>query len=296
MISICIPVYNYNVVSLVHELSNQLEVLSVGGEILVFDDCSEEAYRLQNSSLKDIASVEYKELGQNVGRIGIRSLLAGAARYPWLLYIDSDSGVVNKSFLLNYYKTIDERSNVITGGRLYTPKHPALCTKRLHWKYGTEREAKRGSRIALHTNNFLVKKEVFQELHFPTYLKGYGHEDTWMQMEFEKKGIGITHIHNPVIHVGLEEAKTFLEKSDHASKNLLLLASYENKALLRKYSPLYNAFHLLSRSRSTKVFFFLFRLVKNRVLHNLNSCTPSLFYLDIWKLYRMVSLSNQYPV
>lgn len=293
MISICIPVYNCSVVLLVQELSNQLRQLNVSGEIIVFDDASEPAYQLQNRILTEISYVSYTVLARNRGRTGIRTLLAEAAGFPWLLFIDGDSKIINDRFLYNYHNTIKENGNVITGGRMYSGQPPAACKKRLHWLYGTQREARKGRTKALHTNNFLIKKELFLAIGSPVYLKGYGHEDTWIQMQLVRKGIYIKHINNPVLHEGLEDAGTFLRKADQASQNLLLLARNDDEALLRKHSALYNTWHMLSQYRLINIFSFLFRIVRKAVLFNLRSCQPSLFHLDIWKLQRLTELSKQ---
>ena len=51
MISILIPVFNFETVSLVNELSQQLQELDIPGEILAFDDFSTPSCRSINKSL-----------------------------------------------------------------------------------------------------------------------------------------------------------------------------------------------------------------------------------------------------
>ena len=161
MISILIPVFNADVHALVQELSHQLKSLNVEGEILVYDDFSEIFFKDHNRHITSLKNVFYKELEKNYGRIGIRELLAKNARYGWLLFVDSDSTIINKNYLQNYLEAIGEEHDVYTGGRVYQKEMPAACNKRLHWKYGTERESVKGSSDGLHTNNFCLRKEIF---------------------------------------------------------------------------------------------------------------------------------------
>ena len=46
MLSICIPVYNFDVTELVKALNSQAEELHVSYEILVIDDASQNLYKL----------------------------------------------------------------------------------------------------------------------------------------------------------------------------------------------------------------------------------------------------------
>src|SRR5687768_13085086 len=112
MISVCIPVYNYNVVELVQDLSRQLDVLQAGGEILVFEDGSNPACQLPNNVLTAIPHVYYRVGPQNTGRIGVRNLLAEASNFPWLLFIDGDSKMINEGFLHNYCSAVKENGDV----------------------------------------------------------------------------------------------------------------------------------------------------------------------------------------
>lgn len=51
MISICIPVYNFNVNDLVKQLSFQLELLDVISEIILIDDCSDSSFKKVNERI-----------------------------------------------------------------------------------------------------------------------------------------------------------------------------------------------------------------------------------------------------
>src|SRR5678815_350892 len=135
MISILIPVFNFETVSLVNELSRQLDELGVDGEILVFDDFSAPSFRKINNPLIDLNHVVYKELDKNYGRTSIRQLLASNAHYEWLLFLDCDSRILNSEFLKRYISAFKQNFDVYVGGRAYQ-RGPVDCNKKLHWKYG----------------------------------------------------------------------------------------------------------------------------------------------------------------
>lgn len=293
MISILIPVYNVFVYSLVKELNNQLSLINEESEIIVFDDFSHESFKTRNQSVASLEKVWYKELEKNFGRTRIRILLAESARYEWLLFIDSDSSIIDKNFLSNYIQTFNYQEDVYVGGRVYAAMQPAACNKRLHWKYGSERESVRGSTAVLHTNNFCIRKDVFNQLEFPANLTGYGHEDTWMELELEKKQKTIEFIDNPVLHEGLEDTPVFLEKTKYALKNLLALATIFDEKRVRNKVRLFN---LYCWQRQLGLPKFLNSLLQERIHKietNLMSCNPSIFNFDLYRLYYLTELAKQ---
>ncbi|MDC3337029.1 glycosyltransferase, partial [Flavobacteriales bacterium] len=101
MISICIPIYNFNVVPLVKELLRQIEGLQC--ELLLIDDAST-AFVVENSELHNVTKLIV--LDQNVGRAQIRNLFLKYAKHDYLLFLDCDSLVENKDFIENYLNII----------------------------------------------------------------------------------------------------------------------------------------------------------------------------------------------
>jgi glycosyltransferase involved in cell wall biosynthesis len=292
MISILIPVYNTEVVTLINELSQQLNRINIEGEIIVFDDGSSPDFRELNKSIYNLKNVSYRELNINYGRTGIRQLLAAASKYAWLLFLDSDSRIVHSDFLQRYIAVFRNEFDVVTGGRVY-PAKPGKCNKRLHWKYGVKRESVRGNKTAFHTNNFCIKKEAFQQLNFPDFLKTYGHEDTWMGIELERTERKICRIDNAVEHLKIEETKIFLEKTETALQNLLWLDGFVDRKVLCKHVSL---FRVYSYAKKWKVGFavtLFFRSFRKKIFLNLNSCNPSLLFFDLYRLYTLIQLSKK---
>lgn len=287
MISILIPVFNVRVYKLVQELSKQLVDFSIEGEILVYDDFSEAGFKSPNSAVKFIKHVTYKELDKNYGRVEIRKLLASDANHEWLLFIDSDSVIVSSSYLKNYVDVLNKQYDVYAGGTVYQSTVPEDCTKRLHWKYGSQRESVKGNRPALHTNNLLIRRSVFLDLEFPSLLKGYGHEDTWLQIKLETLNKKIFFLNNPVLHSGLESADVFLIKTKNALDNLLVLVEVEGVNVVKNRVRLIKLYLLLKKLSLIR---FVQRILYKRIEKiemNLRSCNPSILQFDLYRLYHL---------
>jgi glycosyltransferase involved in cell wall biosynthesis len=291
MISVLIPVYNTDVFPLISELSRQLNNLHIRGEIIVFDDSSSSAYRHLNKPIINLPQVVYKELHQNHGRTAIRQLLGEAASYEWLLFLDNDSGILRPDFLEKYIVALTKGYDAYVGGTSY-PAKVAECDKKLHWKYGINREAVKGNKTAFHTNNFCIRKEVFVQLNFPNFLKQYGHEDTWMGMELERIGRKICRINNPVEHLNIENTSIFLDKTQQALQNLLLLESVTEKKRLLEQVPMFRLYHQIKQFHLAFAVTFIYSSAKKKILRNLHSCNPSLLAFDFYRLYHIIRLSN----
>ncbi len=247
MISVLVPVYQYNVVDLVESLSHQLEANGVVYEILVYDDCSLPDCKACNDPLKHLKNVIYVELNQNIGRSKIRNLLAEKANYENLLFLDCDIALPDNNFI-DRYLNFSAKSYVTVGGICYRSEKPADSAKVLRWKYGHRREAltaaERNKRPygAFKTANFFVTKTVFSRVKFSEEITGYGHEDTLFGYQLEQAAIPILHIDNPVYHDGLEDANVFISKSEQAVKNLYFLFMSGALANTWKQNPLLRFF------------------------------------------------------
>jgi len=139
MLSILIPIYNIDCTKLVNELHKQCIKSNVIFEILCFDDCSKPEFREKNQVLSFLFGVSYVELRENQGRAKIRNLLAGNASNKFLLFIDADSKIPNKSYIRKYLAELMP-GEVIYGGRSYQKNKPG-AKKVLHWFYGSNRES-----------------------------------------------------------------------------------------------------------------------------------------------------------
>jgi GT2 family glycosyltransferase len=294
MLSICIPIYNYDVSRLVRELYRQAENSGHPFEILLMDDASKEVFRRENQAI-DLKSVRYIQLNENIGRSKIRNLLAKEAQFPCLLFMDCDSAVASPLYIESY-TCFFESQTVCCGGRMYENKEPADSTW-LRWKYGVERECasaterKKNPNAGFQTNNFLIHKCLFEKVKFNEDLAGYGHEDTLFGLELMGHGVTIQHIDNQLIHIGLESASDFIEKTVNGMKNL-----YKIELLLREKYPEY-----INHSRLTKSKLFLqkyhlsglvsklFNLMQHPMKNHLLKKKPSLLIFDLYRLGLLIS-------
>ena len=99
MISILIPTYNAVCLSLIEKMYKQAIALRIPFEILLADDASCENIRQQNRKMTEWQGCRYLQQEENQGPARIRNYLASEARYPYLLFLDSDVMPVSDSFL-----------------------------------------------------------------------------------------------------------------------------------------------------------------------------------------------------
>lgn len=292
MLSVLIPVYNFNVVPFVTDLANQCSSCKIDFEIICIDDASTLEFKTKNSELANQIGVAYEELPSNVGRSKIRNLLAEKAQYENLLFLDCDSRTNDTSFIERYLAEIDGES-LIYGGRNYEENNPKNPSEHFRWWYGINREtiatSIRKNNVYSHfmTNNFCLPKAIFQQIKLDETLKGYGHEDTLFGIELKRKQVPIIHIDNPLCHIGLEDFETYINKTEEGISNLNQLLNQnkvdESIKLLRAYSKIKN-FGLES------VVYSYYQKNKSKILKRLQKKKASLRWFDFYKLGYLVSL------
>ncbi|HEX4886557.1 MAG TPA: glycosyltransferase family 2 protein [Luteibaculaceae bacterium] len=244
MLSICIPIYNCDVRNLIRTLEQQVRSESLACQFVLVDDGSSEEYRRLNRSALD--SHKYVELPANGGRAAARNRCVELATTEYLLFLDADVVITSPRFLCRYVRLITaHQPDVICGGRVY-PLQPPARIHLLRWSYGSAREAKDPTSRqqwpydSFMTNNFVVRKSVFETIHFDETLRHYGHEDTLFGIELKRENRTIMHIDNPVFKLDQETNADFLEKTTQALQNLIRL---ERRPGLR--SDLIQSVHLL---------------------------------------------------
>jgi glycosyltransferase involved in cell wall biosynthesis len=289
MISFCIPLYNFDASNLVTELDRQATLLGLPFEIILIDDFSSKC-KDENAQLSKIRSVKYKALDQNLGRARIRNLFLEYAAFDYLLFLDCDSVIISYEFVHNYHAEILEDSQVVCGGRIY-PESPVSRDKKLHWKYGVNKESMPADQRNSHpnksfmTNNFLIKKEILDHIKFDERITSYGHEDTLFGYYLMKNHIQIKHVENPVLHGSLEDNSAFIAKTESGIINLSRMLKHmenepgfiESVKILKFYERI-NSKGLLIILRP--VFYMICPLIKLL----LASGTVSLTLFDIYKL------------
>jgi cellulose synthase/poly-beta-1,6-N-acetylglucosamine synthase-like glycosyltransferase len=230
MLSICIPVYNFDVTSLVNRLSVQIKDLDVKCCIILIDDCSSDEYKQINAGV--CSQHTYIQLDNNIGRSKIRNLFLNYSESKYLLFLDCDSFIPDDGFLSTYIHYLKTKNcDVICGGRVYGTEKPELA-KMLRWKYGVCKESqpfevrRLTPNKSFMTNNFLIKREVLQAIRFDENIHDYGHEDTLFGYMLKKNNIEIKHIDNPVLNGDIEENAIYLLKTEKAIANLIYILDY----------------------------------------------------------------------
>lgn len=297
MLSICIPVYNYDIGRLAKDLHRQAVKTGYPFEILAMDDASDEAFRDKNRII-DLSNMRYIQLNGNVGRAKIRNRLAEEAKYPCLLFMDCDSAVPSPSYIENYIPFFEQQT-VCYGGTQYINVEPEDSSY-LQWKYGMERESipaserRKNPGAWFHSNNFLIHKDLFEKVKFDESITGYGHEDTLFGLDLLCQNIIIRHIDNPLIHLGLGTASDFLEKTENGIINL-----YRIEMLLRQKHPQFIAHSRLMQSKLALQKFHLtgfaamvFNKLRHPVKRYLLGKKPSLKIFDLYRLGMLCSISE----
>jgi len=289
MLSILVPIYNYDVQSLARQLLSLCDRGNISCEILFVDDCSTNiSIQEKNKNLLNSIKINYIEMKENMGRSKIRNFLANKAKGDILLFLDCDSGIIRKDFIEKYLHFAD-KYDVLLGGTTYCDKRKIDFPHLLHWKFGKEREE---NQKHFTTNNFLIKKEVFNSIKFDEQIKGYGHEDTLWGMELSENNFSIHFIDNPVEHLGLKTTEKFISDVLSASRNLALLYQQPKYKHYLRNITLIKAYKKLRLLHLQKIYCNVFELISKYIDKNLHSNRPKLRYLDMIKLYTFIKQIN----
>lgn len=291
MISILIPVKDYDCHLLVEELHKQGEELGVPYEILVGEDGTSSDNLRLNIAAEILPNCRRIIREKNIGRSNIRNLLAIEAKHPYLIFIDCDAMVEKKDFVKCYLETVTEW-DVVCGGLYHADE---LADKRCTLRYKYEKNADKHRDAATRniapydkfsTFNFAISKELFMSIFFDSNIVGYGYEDTLFGKELERRKASIKHIDNRLLHNGLEDNATYLAKVEQSIETL---AGISDKI---GTTPLLNAVQKLKRWHMTKPFMAYWRCNRERLRKNLLGNTPSLKKLNIYKLGYYISISQ----
>lgn len=291
LLSILIPVYNFDVRQLVIDLHAQCLTLSKF-EILCLDDASSLVFHELNQSLNSITNVTYTQLSQNIGRSAIRNKMMEMAQYPNLLFMDCDSAVPTSDYISKYIPYFGTHQ-VVYGGRKYAPELTDT-TFALRWKYGTARECLPAEErntmpyTAFMTNNFLISKSGFDQIRFDETLKGYGYEDSKFALDLKKIAYPIVHIDNPLVHIGLETAQEFLAKTKQGLDNLSRLIIMD---ILPPEMRIYTTYLKLKKFGMKTLFKFGLIPFEKIIVQQLKSTNPSLFLFDLYRLHQLSKLA-----
>lgn len=288
MLSILIPVYNYDIRSLLMQLAHQCGQSHLNYEIICLDDASDAQFQTYYQDIKKILKIQWLSTSKNIGRSAARNSLARQANFENVLFLDCDVLLPDESFINRYLEYIKQHKNaqVIYGSCIYPLEKPSDHNLILHWNYGTTKEnpgLKERMKYpyeTFHTVNFMVKRKILLANPFDESISKYGFEDSLWAKSIQQKNIKIDHIENPVLHTGIHPAKQFLRKTAQAVHNLVYL-EFNKKTLETKLIK------FIKKIKSLGLEKFAFRMYKKnekKIVQNLLSENPSMLLLSIYKL------------
>lgn len=289
MLSICIPVYNVDITHLVNSIIKQADTIELNIELIIIDDGSSEKFKEMNAIIKQYPCVKYIEQKSNSGSATMRNQLAKQSSFKNILFIDSDSEIPI-DYLAKYQKHLTPNLTVVCGGRVHDTKYLNRNTI-LRFKVGRYREDYDASKRniipnqSFMSNNFLIKKEVFNRFKFDETIKLSGHEDTLFGIELEKNGILIEHIDNQIIHTGLEENQYFITKTEQRLVTLQKIEKqYIDEELIYNRIKILKFYKRLKKLKLLPVVNMAYHLLKKPVTKQLLGNEPNLYLYDFYKL------------
>ena len=294
LLSICIPVYNTDIRPLATELHRQSQSFSSEVELLFIDDASDFTFKEKNRSVGTFC--DYQELPQNIGRSKIRNAFLPFVKGKYILFLDGDSVVFRDDFIEKYLVFLKEnKPNLIVGGREEVSERPAR-NYLLRWRYSQSRESKsleerqKDTKSGFKSNNFIVKKTIFEINPFDESLHHYGHEDTLFGYQLRKKGVQCLHIDNPILNSDLVENEAFLHKTKEAISNLVRIAIKLNDHQFIEEQKLLSWEKRISRNKIFLKTFQLFGKITQPLFTSL--LRKGYFQLWMFDLYRLTELER----
>lgn len=292
MLSVLIPVFNWDISELVKEIHSQCVDQNREFEIIAVDDFSTN-FDIQkiNSSLK-LPYFQLVELKENVGNAEARNILARTAKNNWLLFLDADMMPANSNFIETYLKEIKKDDfDIMSGGILYQTE--VSSEYKLKWLHGTQTEEQikeKDPYLEIRGNNFLIRKEIFLQNPFGGLPENYGYVDTHFGLKLKQAKALVKIIKNPCIHLGLETNQRFVEKYKTALRNAFWMMN--NQPEMAENLRIIKTFKKLKNLGLVGITAYFFRMNSNWMEKKLHSKNPSLFLFQLFKLGYISNLAS----
>lgn len=299
MLSILIPVHNYDCTRLIadlaaqcHRLRDELGPTLFDYELLLFDDASDDvSVSLGNRRVAESVGGHYIRSEKNVGPAFARNSLAAAARFPYLLFIDSDAAVCSDDFIARYWA--DRSKADVVCGALVNPSGPIPRECELRYRYeqgaaGIRSLAWKNANPYAHFTvfNALIRRDVFERSRFDERCNHYGHEDTLLGLRLQAIGASVLHTSNALVHMGIDKNETFLTKTELALRMIQRIGS-----------PLTEQTHVARLANKVRAvglscaIVSVYRVSRKLLRRNLLGHHPSLLLFKFYKLGYYLRLS-----
>lgn len=294
MLSILIPIYNYNVYPLVFELHRQCTECGIAFEILAQDDASQSPLNKENEKVNTLPHCSFVSLKQNMAHRENRNSLAEQAKFDYLLFIDGDSIIVRPDYIQNYLRNLDG-FDVVYGGR----QHPEKCPSEkqsLRWKYGKFIEDKlainrrKTPYKSLLFNNTVITKKCFNKVKFDKDITLYGHDDTQFAYQLSLLQAKVNHIDNSVEHGDIDTNQAYLAKTESSLKSLLLL--YQSGKIASEFVSILKLYVLLKKTKLIVLATVFHKLFQKSIAKSLLSENPTLFLFNVYRIGYLCTLKS----
>lgn len=290
-LSILIPTYNDECLSMVRSLHSQCEAAGADYEIIVADDGSNDDQTRQiNAQVGRMEHCKYCRRDKNMGRSAIRNWLAEQAKGMWLLFIDA-STTIPEGFVSRYLAHIGA-ADVVVGGVAVRDggNKTSLRWRYEHAKMKKNKASERNKHPykSFRTTNFMVKKSVMLSHSLPMNVAGYGYEDVLWGKALAQDGVTVRHIDNPVYYDELESNTRYLQKLEESMRTLLI-----HNAELQGYSPLLSMATRLKKLGLMPAISGLYTLLGPALRTLLLNHQPPINVLQLYKLLYYCHLSKQ---
>lgn len=226
MISILIPVYNYDCTGLINELRASCILAKIDYEIIIGNDCSTDKTVVESlDRIGELPNCRVLNEPKNIGRAFILNKMSQLAAYPFLIIIDSDARVPHDDFIEKYIQ-VAVNHDVVCGG-IEVREEDLGTSNQLRYRYEHAATKSRALEYRKHhpyekfsTFNLLIRRSIFDAIRFDSRCYQYGYEDTILGIDLMRQGVEVVHIDNPLIHTGIDSNESFLSKTHQAMQVL----------------------------------------------------------------------------
>lgn len=287
MISILIPVFDYNAFALVESLEKQGLKLGIPFQIICADDASFSKKNSVNQNINSLTNAQFIEHKKKLGRVCNRQYLAEKALYDQILFLDVDVVPKNSDFLEKYIQEMRLGNYIVFGGLCYDTK-TTKSSNSLRYFFGKKREEvaakirNRNRYKHIISSNFMFKKSVFLQINgMLTKHVGYGMDYAFGAL-LCANNIGVKHIDNPVIHLGVDQNDVFLKKAENSMHVIYML---HKEFQLKKYHiNILKAYALMRFLKINGIVGKLLGLFDKVILKNIMGQKPILILFDMYRL------------
>ena len=288
-LSVLIPAYNCNCLSLVEQLLPLLQSDVNAYEVIVSDDATTDPEIIKaNKAINQLPGCRYILKTENAGSAANRNYLGAISQYPLLLFLDCDISIPDRSFLKQYLST--PMDGVVNGG--ISIIDDVQLHQNLRYRYekaeipshtAVMRQANRYQHFR--STNFMITRSAFEKCPFDERFTRSGYEDVLYGKMLKQQHINVVHIDNPVLMTKFENNPDYVTKIE---RSLETLYTFRNE--LRGYSRLLtfvSGIHLSIVRNLIRLWHHLFKKAERR---NLCGSRPSLWVFNLYRLGYYLSL------